>query len=228
MPNDLVGLPPLGCGPKRKPMLQAWLAPGACASSRLVRAYKLYGAIRLKLRKKPLRFGAYRLTTCACLTTGTSLGCAPDQANAGRPNSRSNCRSSSLALRTGPITVGKCEENTAIIRLSPPSTGSKYTMSALVNPVCGRANTMLSIFTASTGRGPAACSPVNGDTRPAEQPPPASGSEQPGNSAPNAAMTATVTAAEKVGDSSFRIKGRCPGARTLHMLPSTPGQGRLR
>ena len=40
------------------------------------------------------------------LTTGTSWGCAPDQANAGRPNWRSSWRSSCRALRTGPITRG--------------------------------------------------------------------------------------------------------------------------
>ena len=36
-------------------------------------------------------------------------------------------------------------------RVSPPSTGITYTMSADCSPVCGRAFTMLSIFTASTG-----------------------------------------------------------------------------
>ena len=37
-------------------------------------------------------------------------------------------------------------------------------MSALVRPVCGRASTMLSIFTASTGPSVLTGSPVKGDT----------------------------------------------------------------
>jgi len=49
-------------------------------------------------------------------------------------------------------------------RLSPPSTGSAYTMSAWVSPVCGRAFTMLSIFTASTRFSAGTGSPVNGDS----------------------------------------------------------------
>ena len=57
-------------------------------------------------------------------TTGSSWGWAPEYANAGRPNWRSSCRSSSRALRTGPMTGGKREENTAQNRLRPPSTGS--------------------------------------------------------------------------------------------------------
>ena len=48
-------------------------------------------------------------------------------------------------------------------RLSPPSTGSTYTMSACVSPVCGRASTMLSIFTARTVLSFFTRSPVNGE-----------------------------------------------------------------
>src|SRR5215831_20473219 len=51
----------------------------------------------------------------------------------------------------------------AISRLSPPSTGSTYTMSAPVSPVCGRAGALLSIFTATTGVSEDTRSPVNGD-----------------------------------------------------------------
>src|SRR6266487_5974863 len=51
----------------------------------------------------------------------------------------------------------------AISRLSPPSTGSTYTMSARASPVCGRAYTMLSILTASTRFSEGTGSPVNGD-----------------------------------------------------------------
>src|SRR6266480_2208811 len=51
----------------------------------------------------------------------------------------------------------------AISRLSPPSTGSTYTMSARASPVCGRAYTMLSILTASTRCSEGTGSPVNGD-----------------------------------------------------------------
>src|SRR5258708_2205580 len=49
-------------------------------------------------------------------------------------------------------------------RLSPPSTGSTYTTSAAESPACGRARTILSIFTAITGPRLATGSPVNGDT----------------------------------------------------------------
>src|SRR5262249_2866470 len=48
-------------------------------------------------------------------------------------------------------------------RLRPPSTGSAYTMSAWVSPVCGLAFTMLSIFTVSTRFSEGTGSPVNGD-----------------------------------------------------------------
>src|SRR6266545_7692081 len=71
--------------------------------------------------------------------------------------------SSSRVLRTGPMMRGKCDENTAKMRLKPPSTGIRYTMSARVRPVGGRASTTLSILTASTGRSAFTRSPVNGD-----------------------------------------------------------------
>ena len=58
-------------------------------------------------------------------TTGSGCGCAPENANAGRPNCRSSLMSSSRELRTGPTTGGMCDEKTAMIRLSPPSTGSR-------------------------------------------------------------------------------------------------------
>src|ERR1700757_5129941 len=94
---------------------------------------------------------------------GTRCGVAPDQANAGRPNCGSRYRSLSRALRTGPTVVGTREENTAMNRVRPPSTGSTYTMSADWSPVCGRAVTMLSIFTASTGLSARTGSPVKGE-----------------------------------------------------------------
>ena len=71
------------------------------------------------------------------------------------------------ALRTRPTTRGKRDENTAIRRLSPPSTGSAYRMSADRSPVGGRAFLMLSIFTATTGPSAATGSPVNGESSPA-------------------------------------------------------------
>ena len=49
-------------------------------------------------------------------------------------------------------------------RLSPPSTGITYTMSADCRPVCGLAYTMLSIFTARTGPRDLTRSPVNGSS----------------------------------------------------------------
>ena len=49
-------------------------------------------------------------------------------------------------------------------RVSPPSTGITYTMSADCSPVCGLASTMLSIFTASTGPSDLTGSPVNGSS----------------------------------------------------------------
>src|SRR5260370_33130760 len=63
------------------------------------------------------------------------------------------------------MTGGKRDEKTASIRLSPPSTGRTYTMSAAVRPVGGRASTMLSVFTASTGPSDFTSSPVAGDRR---------------------------------------------------------------
>ncbi len=97
-------------------------------------------------------------------TTGSSSGCAPENAKPGRPNWCSSSRSSWRALRTGPITGGTCEEKMVRKRVRPPSTGITYTMSAELMPVCGRANTMLSIFTASTRRSDLTGSPVNGDS----------------------------------------------------------------
>src|SRR5215471_8284448 len=93
----------------------------------------------------------------------SSLGVAPEYANAGRPNCLSSCRSSSRALRTGPAAGGTWDEKTASSRASPPSTGSTYTMSAWVSPVHGRAPAALSIFTASTGLSEGTGLPVNGD-----------------------------------------------------------------
>src|SRR5450631_2286350 len=61
------------------------------------------------------------------------------------------------------MTGGKWLENTAKIRLRPPSTGRRYTLSARVRPVGGRAAAMLSIFTASTRPSDFTGSPVNGD-----------------------------------------------------------------
>src|SRR6516162_5053993 len=50
-----------------------------------------------------------------------------------------------------------------MIRLSPPSTGIRYTMSALASPVAGRSGTVLPIFTMSTRLSRCTRSPVNGD-----------------------------------------------------------------
>src|SRR5438067_9986752 len=50
-----------------------------------------------------------------------------------------------------------------MIRLSPPSTGIRYTRSALDSPVAGRSGTVLPIFTISTRRSDLTLSPVNGD-----------------------------------------------------------------
>src|SRR5690348_5446814 len=49
-------------------------------------------------------------------------------------------------------------------RVSPPSTGITYTRSADCIPVCGRAYTMLSIFTASTRPSDLTGLPVNGSS----------------------------------------------------------------
>ena len=62
------------------------------------------------------------------------------------------------------MTGGNRDEKTARKRLSPPSTGSTYTMSARESPVCGRACLMLSTLTAITGTSLATGSPVNGDS----------------------------------------------------------------
>ena len=51
-----------------------------------------------------------------------------------------------------------------MIRLSPPSTGIRYTMSALASPVAGRSGTVFPIFTMSTGLSRCTGSPVNGDS----------------------------------------------------------------
>src|SRR6266702_4595859 len=63
-----------------------------------------------------------------------------------------------------PMTFGMREEYTAKMRLSPPSTGSRYTMSALVRFVGGRASAMLSIFATITRPRALTGSPVNGDS----------------------------------------------------------------
>src|SRR5262249_28071074 len=54
--------------------------------------------------------------------------------------------------------------NTARMRLSPPSTGSMYTRSALDRPVAGRSATVFPILTARTRCRDGTRSPVNGDT----------------------------------------------------------------
>ena len=76
----------------------------------------------------------------------------------------------------GPITAGIPDEKTAISRVSPASTGRTYTMTTRLRPVCGRASTRLSIFTASTSRGLDTGSPVKGDSSsPATKPGPDTG-----------------------------------------------------
>jgi hypothetical protein len=60
------------------------------------------------------------------------------------------------------MTFGMREEYTAKMRLSPPSTGSRYTMSVLVRFVGGRASAMLSIFATITRPRALTGSPVNG------------------------------------------------------------------
>ena len=50
-----------------------------------------------------------------------------------------------------------------MIRLRPPSTGIRYTMSALASPVAGRSGTVLPIFVMSTRLSRCTRSPVNGD-----------------------------------------------------------------
>src|SRR5262245_35989967 len=50
------------------------------------------------------------------------------------------------------------------MRLSPPSTGSMYTRSALDRPVAGRSATVFPILTARTRCNDGTRSPVNGDT----------------------------------------------------------------
>src|SRR6266567_2564857 len=143
-------LPPAGAEPNLKPMSRARLACGASRSSVLVRKY-------------PPTLPAYRSAILACSTTGSNAGCAPENANAGLPNCLISLMSSSRELLTGPTTGGKWEENTAMIRLSRPSTGSRYTMSALVSPVGGRACGTLSILKISSRRKYLIRSPVNGD-----------------------------------------------------------------
>jgi len=51
-----------------------------------------------------------------------------------------------------------------MMRLSPPSTGIRYTMSALDSPVAGRSGSVFPILTASTGCSDVTGSPVNGDS----------------------------------------------------------------
>ena len=50
-----------------------------------------------------------------------------------------------------------------MMRLSPPSTGIRYTMSALESPVAGRSGTVLPIFTISTRCREFTGSPVKGE-----------------------------------------------------------------
>src|SRR5215472_2250959 len=50
-----------------------------------------------------------------------------------------------------------------MIRLRPPSTGIRYTMSALASPVAGRSGKVLPIFTMRTRLSRCTGSPVNGD-----------------------------------------------------------------
>src|SRR4051794_37540884 len=72
------------------------------------------------------------------------------------------CRSEMRALRTGPTRGGIFEENTAMIRVTPPSTCSTYTTSADRSPIWGWAACVLSIFTASTGLFSPRVPPLNG------------------------------------------------------------------
>jgi hypothetical protein len=51
-----------------------------------------------------------------------------------------------------------------MIRLRPPSTGIRYTMSALASPVAGRSGRVFPIFTMSTRLSRCTGSPVNGDS----------------------------------------------------------------
>lgn len=85
------------------------------------------------------------------------------------------------------------------------------------------------IFKASTGREPATGSSVNGDTLPAlpaGQLTLAAGTEQPSNSAPNAATTTmAVTAAERAGGSSFRIRRHNPAHVRRVMHETRPASG---
>src|SRR5262245_57204487 len=73
-------------------------------------------------------------------------------------------------------------------------------MSAWLTPVCGRASTRLSIFTASTGRGPGTGSPVKGDRSPGdtlgEDPVPAPGPEPALRISPTVTPADATTAAE--------------------------------
>src|SRR6185437_12109914 len=71
--------------------------------------------------------------------------------------------SSSRDDRTGPTTGGTWDEKTATILLRPPSTGSRYTISALVSPVGGLAWATLSILTINSRLSLPIGSPVNGE-----------------------------------------------------------------
>ena len=78
---------------------------------------------------------------------------APDQANRGTPSGLNNPMSEVRADRTGPTGSASPEWNTAMNRVTAPSTRSSYTMSAWLSPIWGReSGWTLSILTASAGR----------------------------------------------------------------------------
>src|SRR5262245_56512262 len=69
------------------------------------------------------------------------------------PSGLNNPMSEVRADRTGPTGSASPEWNTAMNRVTAPSTRSSYTMSAWLSPIWGRdAGSTLSILTASAGR----------------------------------------------------------------------------
>src|SRR3954454_14983668 len=83
---------------------------------------------------------------------GSAAGFAPENPNTEPCSSASMSASELRAERIGPRLVALSHWNTANSRVSPPSTSSSTTTSALSTPDCGRARSMLSIFTASATR----------------------------------------------------------------------------
>ena len=105
----------------------------------------------------------------ASRTRPAKVGLAPDQANIGWLSGRNSPMSDVRAERTGPIGCDSPEWNTAMNRVTAPSTRSSYTTSAWLRPIWGReAGSTLSILTASAGRaataGSVTGSPVSGYT----------------------------------------------------------------